>query len=344
MRVLLTGGSGFVGAHTVAALLAAGHEPRLLVRSRDRLNHNVGALGVDAGALDVVIGDMTDADAVRTAVRGADAAIHAAALVTTLNRADADHTVEVNVRGTQTVVDAALEAGCDPVVHVSSIAAVFTTSVPVLHAELPPATSAANAYTRSKALAEQVVRQRQAAGDPVTIVYPGGLTGPAAGEAFGEVAEGFVSMLKSGLVALHDGGVNVIDVRDLAQVLVAALRPGAGPRRYMAGGELVPLPRIAEILRTLTGRRMPVLPASGAVFRTLGRGVDAVRHVVPFDTVFTAEAMEQLTLARPTDDRAVHEELGVHYRDPVESIDAMVRGLYAAGRLSARQIGLLSAS
>ena len=342
MRVLLTGGTGFVGAHTVEALLDAGHSPRLLVRSRERLARNVGALGVDLDRLDVVVGDMTDPESVREAVRGADAAIHAAAMVTPLDRGNAQRTIDVNVRGTELVVDTALDAGCDPVVHVSSIAAVFAPSEPMLHPDLPPVTSVDSGYGRSKALAEEAMRRRQAEGRPVAIVYPGGVTGPAAGDAFGEVAEGFVSMLKSGFVALDDGGVNVVDVRDVARVLVAALRPGAGPKRYMAGGELVPLSQVGEILRRLTGRRMPVLPLPGALFRGLGRGVDLVRRALPFDTVFTAEAMAALTLARPTDDRLVHDELGVSYRDPVESIDAMLRSLYAAGRLSPRQVGALA--
>jgi nucleoside-diphosphate-sugar epimerase len=158
------------------------------------------------------------------------------------------------------------------------------------------------------------------------------------------VSAGFESMLRSGMVALRDGGVNVIDVRDVAEILVASLRPGAGPGRFMAGGRLITLPQIAQILRRLTGRRMPVVPAPGVVFRTLGRGLDAMRKVIPFDTVFTGEAMDALTLVRPTDDRAVHEELGITYRDPDETIEAMVRSLYSAGRVSARQVGVLASA
>ncbi|MDQ1703757.1 MAG: hypothetical protein QOF18_123 [Frankiaceae bacterium] len=342
MRVALTGGTGYVGAFTVQALLAAGHQPRLLVRSRERLAANVAPLGIDVDDLDVVSGDMTDADAVATLMDGAEAAIHAAAVVAALNRADADHTIDVNVRGTRTVVDAALGAGCDPVIHVSSVAALFNPAEPVVHTDLPPASHAASPYTRSKALADELVRQRQATGAPAVIVYPGGVNGPAAGSAYGEVAAGFVSMLKTGFLALDDGGIAVIDVRDLAAVLVAGLEPGLGPRRFMVGGQMVTLPEIGVIIRTLTGRRFPVLPTPGAVLRGLGRVSDALRRVVPFDTVFTAEAMALLTLARPTDDTAVHEQLGIRYRDPTETIEASLRALHAGSMLSARHVGLLA--
>ena len=342
MRVLLTGGTGFIGAHTVVALLAAGHEPTLMVRNADRVRRNVGALGVDTDALRLVKGDMTDADSVKAAVTDTEAVIHAAAMVAPLNRSHAEQTIETNVAGTRNVIETALAAGCDPVVHVSSVAAVFDPRQPVTHAELPPMVHADSPYTRSKALAEQLVRSHQDAGKPVTIVYPGGVMGPPAGDAVGEVAEGFLSMLKSGFVALNDGAVGIVDVREIATALAATLTPGAGPRRFMAGGDLVSLHEIGAILRRLTGRRIPVLPTPGAVFRGLGRMTDQIRRVVPFDTVFTAEAMEILTLVRPSDDSAVHDVLGVAYRDPVETVEATLRGLYALGRLTDRQAGELA--
>src|SRR4051794_15484063 len=342
MRVMITGGTGFIGAHTVAALLDAGHEPTLLVRNPERVRRNVGALGVDTAALTLVTGDMADAEAVARAVADVEAVIHAAAMVAPLNRSNAQQTIETNVHGTRTVVEAALAAGCDPVVHVSSVAAVFDPREPLIHADLPPMTSADSPYTRSKALAEQLVRGHQAAGEPVTIVYPGGVMGPPAGDAVGEVAEGFVSMLKSGFVALSDGGVGIIDVRDVARALAATLTPGAGPRRLMAGGDLVSLRDIGAILRRLTGRRMPVLPTPRVFFRGLGQAMDGGRRLVPFDTVFTKEAMEILTLARPTDDSALHEVLGVDYRSPAETVEATLRGLFDMGRLSARQAGALA--
>src|SRR5436305_3621515 len=263
MRVAVTGGTGYVGAFTVRALVDAGHQPRLLVRNRDKLAATVGALGVDVTTLAVVDGDMTDADAVARLVDGCDAAIHGAAVVAALNRGDAQRTIEVNVGGTRTVLDAALAAGCDPVVHVSSVAAVFRPSAPVITADLPPAVDADSPYTQSKALAEELARSRQAEGKPVVIVYPGGVNGPAVGGLYGEVAEGFVSMLRTGALVTGDGGIAVIDVRDLAQVIVATLAAGLGPRRFVVGGQFVSLREIAAVIRRVTGRRFPVVPTPG---------------------------------------------------------------------------------
>jgi dihydroflavonol-4-reductase len=339
MRVLVTGGTGYVGAFTVRELIAAGHQPRLLVRNPKRLATTVGAIDVDIDGLEIANGDMTDAGAVAEATTGVDAVIHCAASVGVLNQSQAKASVDINVSGTKTVIDAALAAGCDPVVHTSSVSALFDPSQPVIHADLPPAINADSHYTRSKALAEQYARDKQAAGAPVVIVYPGGVAGPRAGENVGELAEGFVSMLKSGVVPLSDGAFTILDARDLAQVMVRVLEPEHGPRRFMAGGTFVDMAEVGQMLRTITGRRMPVLPLPGVAFRGLGRVTDVVRKAVPFDTVFTAEAMTTLTRARPTDDSAVHDELGVTYRKPLDIAEETIRGLYANRRLTAKQVG-----
>ena len=344
MRVLVTGGTGYVGSYVVKALFEAGHEPRLLVRNRARLAATVAAIGVDIDALAIADGDMTDADAVGAALAGMDAVIHAAAVVAALNRADAERTVDTNIRGAKTVIDSAIAAGCDPVVHVSSVAAVYTPTAPLITADLAPAIAATSPYIRAKAKAEEHARARQADGAPVTIVYPGGVSGPAAGDAFGDVAEGFVSMLTSGVVPLRGGGFGIIDVRDLADVIAATLTPGMGARRYVAGGELLDMNGVAALLRTVTGRRMPVIPTPGVVFRGVGRAADLLRKVVSFDTVYTAEAMDLLTRARPTDDAAVHDQLGIRYRPPVETVEAMIQALYDGGRLTAKQVGRLGRS
>lgn len=342
MKVLVTGGTGFVGAHTVAALLDAGHDVRLLVRRPERVATTLGELGVDTGRLDLVEGDMVDADAVGRAVAGMDAVIHAAAVVAALDRKHAEQALHTNVDGTRIVLDAAIAAGCDPVVHVSSIAALFTPGVALLTVDLPPVVDAANPYTRSKALADDLARDRQAAGAPVVIVYPGGVLGPRVGELCGDAAEGFASILRLGFLSLTDGGINVIDARDLAAVLVATLTPGRGPRRYMTGGQLVLLPQLLRMFRQSTGRPLPSMPTPAGVYRALGRLLDAIRRVIPFRTVFTAEAMELLTRPTDSDDSAVHGELGVRYREVCDTIDDALRGLYAAGHLTARQAGTLA--
>src|SRR5689334_15995187 len=78
MLVLVTGGTGFVGAHTVAALTAAGHRVRVLARAPERVAPALAPLSVPADAVEVAAGDVTDETAVDAAVRGVDGLVHAA--------------------------------------------------------------------------------------------------------------------------------------------------------------------------------------------------------------------------------------------------------------------------
>jgi dihydroflavonol-4-reductase len=124
MRVLVTGGTGFVGSHTVAALVEGGHEVRLLVRGRQRVAAALAPLGLQPPDLDTIVGDVTDPAAVDQAVRGCQAVVHAAS-VYSLDSRDAGRIRQINVRGTDVVLGTAHRAGLDPIVYVSSIVALL---------------------------------------------------------------------------------------------------------------------------------------------------------------------------------------------------------------------------
>ena len=78
MRVLVTGGTGFVGSHSVAALVSQGHQVRLLVRSRDRVASSLSPLGV--AEVESVEGDLTAPRSVEEAMAHCDTVLHAAAV------------------------------------------------------------------------------------------------------------------------------------------------------------------------------------------------------------------------------------------------------------------------
>src|SRR5688572_17708970 len=78
--ILVTGGTGFVGSHTVAALLERGHRVRLLVRSRSRVGPALSPLGIAADAIEIAEGDVTREESVRAALEGCDGVLHAAAV------------------------------------------------------------------------------------------------------------------------------------------------------------------------------------------------------------------------------------------------------------------------
>lgn len=334
MRIAITGSTGFVGGHAAAAAIEADHAVTALVRDADRLRRSMQALGV--GVPEFVVGDMTDPDAVSAVLDGADAVVHAAAVVS-MDRRRRDEMLGSSLAGTRNVLEQAADCGLDPIVHVSSTSALFQPGAGPLTAGHLPA-SVHQAYAASKAGAEAIARDLQAQGAPVAIVYPSGVVGPPAGDAFGETATEMARFVAGGVMPTRDASLSLIDVRDLAMVLVAAIEPGLGPRRIMCGGHLLDMERLAEILRELTGRRFPIAPVPSAALRAVGRGLDWIRRVVPFETSMTGEAMALVTRWEGTVDSDLV-ALGVHLRDPERSFADSLPAWREAGLLSDRQLG-----
>ena len=250
MRVLVTGGTGFVGSNSVAALVARGHQVRLLVRSRDQVARSLSPLGV--ADVESVLGDVTAPGSVEEAMAGCDAVLHAAAVFSTDPRAAA-RIRATNVRAAEIVLGAAVRVGLDPIVHVSSYVALLPPEPrgAVLTPD-SPVTTPHGTYCRSKAESEQVARGYQKQGAPVVIVYPGGVIGPDdpyLGDSNRSVAE----FAKSGM-AMRGGGP-MVDVRDVAAVHAAVMEPGRGPRRYMITGHYAAMPDLIAMLQQITGRR-----------------------------------------------------------------------------------------
>jgi dihydroflavonol-4-reductase len=117
LLVLVTGGTGYLGSHAVAALAGAGHRIRVLARSAEKVPAALGPLGVDG--VETAIGDVTEPAAVERALTGCDAVVHAAS-VFSLDPRRAGEMNAVNVRGTEVVLGTADRLGLDPIVHVSS--------------------------------------------------------------------------------------------------------------------------------------------------------------------------------------------------------------------------------
>jgi nucleoside-diphosphate-sugar epimerase len=206
MRVMITGATGFIGYHTVNAMLGAGHEVVLLISNEkkmqdiygDRIQHHV-------------VGDITDAAAVAAALDGCDGVISIAALVST-DAKDAQLVYDTNVCATQLIVGGAVERGLEKIIHVSSVTALYDPKASTLDENSPPG-PATTSYGRSKAACETYVRELQGQGAPVYITYPVSVIGPYA-PSLTEPHEGIRTFMGS-LAPLMPSGNPYVDVRDI---------------------------------------------------------------------------------------------------------------------------------
>ncbi len=157
--------------------------------------------------------------------------------------------------------------------------------------------------------------------------------GPPAGEQFGEAAEGVEAAVKMRGVPGRSAAWIVIDVRDLAALHVALLEPGRGPRRYMAGGQRVSVNELAHMIGAAADRSLVVLPVPDVALRTVGRVFDVVGPLLPFETPINSAAMQYYTQMPASDDAPSARDLGLHWRDPADTIADTVAGLRQVGRL-----------
>jgi len=338
MRVLVTGGTGFIGSHTVAALVAAGHEPRVLARAPRKLERLHREYAIPS--CEVVRGDMTDADAVMRALEGCEAVVHAAALVA-LERARAQEVIDTNLRGVEIVLGSAHQLGIERIVYVSSTAVLFDPARGAIRPDHPVAPHASSAYGLSKGQGELFVRGLQEAGVCVRTVYPAQVVGPRDAE-LSEGNQGLKMLLEPLRLIPAEGGMQAIDVRDLAAIHVALVEAAPKPGRYVAAGHLLGWDEVCALLDRITGNRTPRVPLDGRVVRWLGWVGDEVRRWVDFDMPLTAEAMEYASRWPGADSSETLAELGLTFRPIAETLEDTLRWLYEAGHVGAKAVGRLA--
>jgi len=327
MKVLITGGTGFVGSHVCRQLVAAGHEVRLLVRSVEKARTLFqGSLPAEPG---LVQGDITDAESTKRAVEGCDALVHAAA-GTPMQIESVESLFSVNVGGVKNVVGSALEAGIHRIVCLSSITAIFNEDAEKVTPDAPP-NSSKMPYGQSKVEAELYLRDLQRQGAPIAILYPGGIVGPD-DPGLSDSCKATKHRIENGFRIFGDGGMQYIDVRDLAALVCSLLTQG-GEGRFLAPGVYSTWTEQADMLEAVSGCQLNRIPAKGWKLRLIGRLMDVARKFRPIDAPISAETMRYATLWPNIPNTGEFERRGISLRDPRETFDDTLRWMVKAGHL-----------
>jgi dihydroflavonol-4-reductase len=329
MKILVTGGTGFVGSHVCRQLMAAGHSVRLLVRDLAKAQAYYQQLG--EGVPEFAIGDVTDVVAVKAALADCEAVVHAAA-GTPMQMGSVEQLFAVNVGGVKNVVNSALALGIDRIVCISSITAIFNTDAAKVTPEAAPAQSKLP-YGQSKVEAEIYLRRLQAQGAPIAIVYPGGIIGPD-DPGFSDSFKALKHRMENGFRIFGDGGMQFIDVRDLA-ALICSLVISGDTGRFLLPGVYSKWTEQADIIEAVSGCQLQRIPAQGWKLRLVGRITDVVRLFRTVDTPISAETMRYATLwpnIKNTDELA---QRGLGLRSPRETFSDAIEWMVKAGHLKA---------
>jgi len=309
-RVLVTGGSGFIGHSLVPSLKARGRQVRVLdLRAPTKAWPEVEYLQ----------GSVLDSDTVDDALDGVEEVYHLAGLPGMwLPQRSEFHAI--NCRGTEVVIAAARKRGVARFLHCSTESILFRPQ-PSEHAVADDAILSADEmpgpYTRSKLLAEQLALQAAATGFPVVVACPTMPIGPHDHNLTPPVAM-LRHFLGRRLQLYLDFVVNLVDVRDVATGLILAMERGQVGHRYILGGESIPLKAILRLMARTSGRRCVLLPVPRGAAKVAASILEFIAdHVTHRPPSATAEGVRIALRATALSIKKAQSELG-YAPQPVE--------------------------
>jgi dihydroflavonol-4-reductase len=348
-RVLVTGAAGFIGRHVVDRIQRSDEDALIRVLCRRASPWDADAAvevargdvtepavevargDVTEPAVEVARGDVTEPDDVARAVEGVDEVYHLAGIVSRDPR-DAERLHRTHVEGTRNVCRAAAAAGARRVVLASTSGTIAVSDRPTVFDETASYKDEIVArwpYYASKILAEKVALRAAADGGPeVVVVNPTLVLGPGGAGAASTRDVAFA--LRGPVVVAPTGGVNLVDARDVAAGIVAAMRVGRPGQRYLLGGVNWPLRRLFAALAGITGRPGPALTVPTALTLAGVRAARAVLGRLGRPMEIDEASLEMSGYFWYADSTLAARELGFRARDPLvtlrDTVDDLRRG------------------
>jgi dihydroflavonol-4-reductase len=295
-KVLVTGGSGFVGAHVILQLVSAGHQVRTTVRNLNRESAVRAMLkegGQEPGAsLSFFAADLESDVGWREATDGCDYVMHVASPIPVNAPKHEDELIVPAREGTLRVLRAARDANVKRVVLTSTCGAIYygyppqkepfdETSWTILNDDL-------TAYVKSKAIAERAAWDFIACdgrGLELSVVNPAGIFGPILAPDYSSSIE-LIKRLMNGMPGAPRVYFGVVDVRDVADLHLRAMtHPSAKGERFIAvSGDSISMVEIARMIRARLGvaaKRVPRFQLPDWLVRLAAKRDPAVQQVLP---------------------------------------------------------------
>jgi dihydroflavonol-4-reductase len=252
MRAFVTGGTGFIGGHLAHRLRGRGDDVAALVRSPEK------AASLKELGCELVRGDLGDEEGIRQGVRGCDAVFHVGAMYKVgIPASGRQEMYDANVRGTERVLRAAVDAGAQRCVYVSTVNAFGNTHGKVVdEAHHRPGEDFLSYYDETKFLAHQVAVDLIGEGAPIMIAQPGGVYGPGDQSDLANL----IDQVRTGrlkFMVFPETGFNFAHVDDIVEGFVLIHDKGRIGETYVLGGQLTTMGEMTRKIAELSGRKPP---------------------------------------------------------------------------------------
>jgi dihydroflavonol-4-reductase len=258
VKAFVTGATGFIGGHVARKLRERGDEVAALVRSPEK------ASALREQGCELVEGDLSDVQAIGRGADGRDAVFHVGA-VYKVGVPASEHPAmfDANVRGTERVLDAAVEAGVKRIVYLSTVNCFGNTRGKVVDESYErPDRDFLSYYDETKFMAHELAQDRMAGGAPIVMVQPGAVYGPGDHSEVGNM----IDQARTGKLKLKlfpDTGLMFCHVEDVAEGILRAHDEGKEGESYVLSGDKATMGELVDRVCALSGRRPPraTLPA-----------------------------------------------------------------------------------
>lgn len=330
MRVLVSGGNGFVGSAVCLALLRHGYAVRALARPTSDVAN------LEGSDVEIVRGDLLDPPSLKQALEGCEGLFHVAADYRLWAR-NPEEIQMANVRGTRNILAAARTRGVARIVHTSSVATLG------LHEDGTPADEETRAtyadmigeYKRSKYLSEKMARRRARAGQDIVIVNPSAPVGPRDRKPT-PTGQMIVDAARGKMPAYVDTGLNIVHVDDVAEGHVLAFERGERGRRYILGGENMSLREILAAVAEMTGRGGPKVRLPHRALLPVAHAAEAWARVSDRTPTITVAGIKLSRHKMYFTSRRAESELGYRARPAREALSDAIQWFRDQGYLSRR--------
>ncbi len=336
---LVTGATGFLGSQLVRTLIARGEHVKALVRP----GSNLAALeGLPRDRFKLAVGDVRIEQSVFAALAGCLQMYHVAGLFKMWDP-NPQRIVKPAIEGMRATLRAARARKLTKIVVTSSAGVLGTTSerhpMDEQHAfNLPDA----EAYVAAKVAAEQVADEFRDAGLPIVSVLPASIAGPGDWKPTpnGRLLLDYLNQAPTGHFPVSGGGLNVVDVEDVANGHVLAMEHGAIGERYILGGENLTFSQVFETLCDLTGLSEPTAPKSKTIMHWAGKLYELKARVRGGEPRITSRMARDYvdSFSWLTSEKA-ETKLGYRHRPAREALARSVRWFLKHGYLPPKAAG-----
>lgn len=314
-KVLITGGTGFVGIYIVHQLAAAGYDLSVLLRKESKTAQDILSIHPN---IKMIYGDLTDLNSLDIACAGQDIVIHVAAMVS-FDPAMRKAMYKTNVNGTTNLVNACLSSSVKKLIYISSIAAISDLPDSPNHDETIPWDIKTNHsdYAISKHAAEMEVWRGSAEGLEVGILNPSVVLGRY---EEGHHAMKIFNMVRDGLAFYPTGSTGWVDVRDVALAVLAYIEKGLFNQQFIINGCNTAYRDVMNKIAIAYKKKLPQY----ALHRSIA--IPTIRFYSLFSGLFKKYQPTQISIVKSLfkhnqyDNSLSVNELGLAYRSLDETI------------------------